>query len=387
MKKILIVNNNMKVGGVQKSLYNLLWTLGDSYDVTLMLFRKTGAYLEQLPPGIKVLETKSLFRFLGLSQGQCSGPDKLKRGFLAAVCRLFGRPAVMKLLLASQKTLPEHYHCAIAFLQNGNRKNFYGGVQEFVLHRVSAEKKAAFIHCDYRSSGANNPENNALLKQFDRIAACSDGCRRALLEILPELAEKTVTVRNCHRCDEIRAMAADPVRYDAARCNVLMVTRLAHEKGIERAIRAVSHGIRQGLPVSLHLVGSGAMEASLKDMTREQKLDEAVHFYGEQPNPYRFMQNADLLMVSSYHEAAPMVIEEARCLGLPVLTVKTTSSHEMVTQSNCGWVCENSQTGLENCLVNVLSDWENLKKMKEKMRMEPVDNALAIRQFHELIEG
>ena len=49
MKKILIVNNNMKVGGVQKSLYNLLWSLEGQYEITLCLFRATGAYLDQLP--------------------------------------------------------------------------------------------------------------------------------------------------------------------------------------------------------------------------------------------------------------------------------------------------------------------------------------------------
>ena len=45
MKKIIIVNNNMKVGGVQKSLCNLLWELDRlrEYDVTLALFSPVGA--------------------------------------------------------------------------------------------------------------------------------------------------------------------------------------------------------------------------------------------------------------------------------------------------------------------------------------------------------
>ena len=37
MKKIVIVNNNMKIGGVQKSLCNLLWSLHENYDITLVL--------------------------------------------------------------------------------------------------------------------------------------------------------------------------------------------------------------------------------------------------------------------------------------------------------------------------------------------------------------
>ena len=38
MKKLLIVNNNLNIGGVQKSLYNLLWSLPEDYEVTLYLF-------------------------------------------------------------------------------------------------------------------------------------------------------------------------------------------------------------------------------------------------------------------------------------------------------------------------------------------------------------
>ena len=48
MKKILIVNNNMKIGGVQKSLCNLLWSVADQYDITLYLFAPIGAYMHDM---------------------------------------------------------------------------------------------------------------------------------------------------------------------------------------------------------------------------------------------------------------------------------------------------------------------------------------------------
>ena len=47
MKKLLIVNNNMKVGGVQKSLCNLLWSLDPAeYHVSLLLFSKSESYFD-----------------------------------------------------------------------------------------------------------------------------------------------------------------------------------------------------------------------------------------------------------------------------------------------------------------------------------------------------
>ena len=388
MKKILFVNNNMKVGGVQKSLYNLLWALDGRYDITLLLFSKTGPYLEQLPPNVRVEECRSLFRLLGISQGECRGFDKLIRGGLVLLCRLFGRKNAMRLVLNSQKPLPEQYDCAISFLQNGNVRNFYGGVQEFVLKKVTAKKKVAFLHCDYENCGANHPTNNDLLGAFDAVAACSDGCRRAAEKVLPDIQNRCVTVRNCHRLEEIAGLAeVDPMVYAKEPTNVVMVSRLSHEKGIERALEAMAFAAAEGHTMQLHIVGSGPMEEMLRQKAAELDMAGCVHFYGEQANPYRYMKNADLFLLTSFHEAAPMVLEEARCLGLPVLTVRTTSSEEMVTAQNAGWVCENNQQALNESLTQILTNKDELEKQKRKLQSIKMDNNQALTQFVSLVEG
>lgn len=388
MKKIIIVNNNMKMGGVQKSLCNLLWGIAGSYDVTLYLFRAEGAYLDQIPSSVKVVECGSWMRFFGISQGQCRGAEKLIRGALAVVSRVLGRPVAAAIALAGQKKLPERYDCAISFLHNVGTHSLYGCCQEFVLERIDAERKVAFLHCDHRSCGGNYPDNNRRLGRFDRIAACSDGCRRAFLECVPELEKKCVTVRNCHDFDGIRRLAGqEPVIYDGDGIHVLMVGRLAHEKGVQRGIRAAAYAAGLGLNMTLHLVGDGKQRGELEALARELGIGERVRFYGEQKNPYRYMAGADLLMLSSYHEAAPMVIEEAACLNLPVLTVETTSSQEMVTLAGRGWVCENSQEALNRALAEILQEPEGLKTVKSGLGQARMDNQRALEQFARVIGG
>lgn len=386
MKKIIIVNNNMKVGGVQKSLYNLLWSIEGKYDITLCLFKKDGAYADPLPASVKVIETPGLFRYLAVGQSECRGVDKIKRGILAAFCRVFGRSCGIKILLASEKTLPEHYDCAVAFLHNGRDESFYGGVQDYVLHRVNADRKVAFIHCDYRNCGADNAYNNRIIGEFDKIAACSDGCRHAFESILPGLASKCTTVRNFHRFDEIRSLAeTDPIVYDSETVNIISVSRLSQEKGIERSIEAVVEILRKGLSVKLHIVGAGAKGRELRELAGELGVADSVIFYGEQKNPYRYMKNADLFLLTSYHEAAPMVIDEARALGIPVLTTETTSSKDMVTDMECGWVCDNTQTAISESLYAIAANRKTLADMKEKLKKRVADNKIAERQFVEVI--
>ena len=387
MKKIIIVNNNMKVGGIQKSLCNLLWSIHGRYDVTLLLFQAVGDYMNQIPADVHVLTTNSLFRFLGISQCECASiRERLQRGSLAFFCKLFGRPAVLRYMLFTQKTLPEEYDCAISFLHNGDVRHFYGGVNEFVLFKVRAQWKAAFLHCDYQNCGANHPVNNRLYQGFDRIAACSDGCRRSFAAAAPEWKERCVTVRNFHRDRAIRRMAhRECVAYRPGEFHLLFVGRLAHEKAVDRAIRAVAYAIERGIPVSLHIVGSGAMLVQLKELALMLNIGNAVCFYGEQTNPYRFMPKADLLLVTSYHEAAPMVIDEARIVGLPVLTVETTSSTEMVLDRQCGWVCENTQACLNEALTELLCNASQLEEMKKSLEDSASDWEETFRQFQLLI--
>ena len=385
MKKILIVNNNMKVGGVQKSLYNLLWALDarGGYDVTLLLFSKTGAYLEALPKGIHVVECGGPFRYLGRSQGEYASrrKDALVRGFYAAVARLCGRRAAIRLMGLTQPKWNGHYDCAVSFLHNGRRKAFYGGTQDYVLDWVSADRKVAFLHGDYGRCGANHPANNRMMARFDAIAACSDGCRQSFVTALPQLADRCFTVRNCHRYDELARLAAtDAPTYDADAVHAVLVARLTHEKGVDRAITAVAEANARGVAVHLHVVGDGPLRGELAQQAAHLGVDAAVHFYGEQTNPYRYVQPADFLLVSSYHEAAPMVIDEALSLGVPVLTTATTSSEEMVTARHGGWVCENTQTSLTDTLIRVASDPMQLAAVRSSLT-QGGDNRTALEQL------
>ena len=380
----------MKVGGVQKSLCNLLWELerDGRYDVTLFLFAPVGDYMPHLPPNVRCITAKSLFRYMGVSQGEMRGVDRLKRGFLAAVCRIFGRTTAIRIMRWSQKTLPETYDCAISFLHNGRKKLFFGGVQDFVLHCVNAKKKITFLHDDYVKCGASHDLNRKIMGEFDQIAACSDGCRKVFEAEVPELAHKSVTVRNCNNVEEIRSMAdEDPVIYDEGRINVVCAARLSPRKGVDRAIEATALMIQKGIPMTLHILGSGVEEEHLRQLVMDRHLEKDVVFYGEQANPYRFMKNANLFMLTSYHEAAPMVIDEAYILGIPVLATRTNSSDEMITERSCGWVCENSQEALNDMLIDVLENRDLLQQKKQELSLHVIDNSRAMTQFYTLVES
>ena len=129
------------------------------------------------------------------------------------------------------------------------------------------------------------------------------------------------------------------------------------------------------------------MEKMLRAWAEDMDIEELVVFHGQQENPYRFMKNAELLLLTSFHEAAPMVLEEARCLGLPVMTVQTTSSNEMVLESCSGWVCDNEQQAINEGMLELLSNRPVLKQLKNTLQNTAMDNTAAVAQFMDLIES
>lgn len=195
-----------------------------------------------------------------------------------------------------------------------------------------------------------------------------------------------MTVRNCHDYERIQQLAdTDTVDFSEKTFDIVCVSRLSHEKGLDRAIKAVSCGIQQGYPLELHIVGGGKLYNDLVETAKKEGVEDKVHFYGEQYNPYRFMRRADLLLMTSYQEAAPMIIEEAAYLGLPVLSTETCSSREMITEEKRGWVCDNSQEAIDRQLVSILNSKEEYQSVRKGLADMEFDNSRALRQFEEML--
>lgn len=366
-KKIIIVNNNMKIGGIQKALLDLLYAISPQYDVTLCLLYNAGEYLDIVPENVKIFACNSMYQYLGMSQRESKKKikDHILRTLLVSITRLFGRNISMKIISAFSPKITMEYDCAISFMHNSGKYAFYGGCNDFVISKINAKKKISFLHCDYENCGGNYKKNNKIYEKFDAIAACSEGCRRAFLRVLPHLEKKTHTVINCHNFEAIRKLSdEDPIVYDRDYINVIIVARLSPEKGIDRALYALKYAIDRGIKVILHIVGNGISKGLLSELCQNLHVEDSVIFYGSQTNPYRYMKNSDFLFIPSVHEAAPLVIDEAVCLGVPILSTQTTSSTDMIIERNCGWVCENSQEGINRKFYDILSNYDEIKRVK-----------------------
>ena len=390
-KKILIVNNNFDIGGVQKSLINLLNHIHDQYDVTLFVFSNSGTYKEMIPKSVKIIEASPLLNLLGISQKAARGKGWIKyfiRGSLALYARIINNYLPIRLLVGTQRKV-SGFDMAISFLHCSIGKLLYGGCNEFVLYRVEAKQKVAFIHCDFLHYGGNTKYNRNMYRHFDKIAAVSEGCRANFIKAVPDMSGKTFCVPNFHQYSEyIAAADADPVIYSHASnaVNIISVSRLSPEKGIIRGLEVIGVLINEGYNIKWHIIGDGEQKKLIEEKIKNDGLSGKVCLYGNQENPYRYIKNADVLFLPSYHEAAPMVINESKCLGVPVITSEIVSSKEMVVQDVEGFICKNDTESIYQTLKDALDHPEKLMICKRILAESHYNNEEAISKFSGLLD-
>lgn len=371
----------MDTGGVQKSLAELIRGIHEGYDITVCCIRKKGILLKSLPEDVRVIEAGRFAKSTEYAAGESKSlglPCCIMRVCTSAWAKLFGKAFPYFIITRLQKKL-RGYDAAISFAQPLHDKAVGNISNEFVLNCCEAKKKITFVHCDFENYGGNTPYNRSLYKKFDKIACVSDSVRLVFEKCNPDCRGKTVTVENLHDYEYIRAAANnDEVKYDGKH-TVVTVARLSEEKGLLRCVDIFGR-LKKSIPdIEWHIVGEGAQRAALEKEITERGLEKTVFLHGNRENPYRYIKNANLFLLPSYHEASPMVFWESACLGVPVLSTNTLSAVEIVEKRGLGAVCGNTSEEIERGIIKMLSE-------KTGVRKTVFGNDEAINRFAELLD-
>ena len=156
--------------------------------------------------------------------------------------------------------------------------------------------------------------DRAIYSQFDRIAAISTQTRDALTTAHPQVAAKTVTVRN----GAALRFVTPPERPDTSTPpTILTVARLARAKKIETALAAL-HQIADR-PWSYVVAGDGALRPVLEARANELGIADRVTFLGNVTDVTELLRSADIFLLPSLWEGFGLAAVEAMNAALPVV--------------------------------------------------------------------
>lgn len=367
--KLIFFHSNLNVGGIEKSLVNLINGISNLFEVELVLLNKSGKLLSELDKNVKVTSADEKLFVFGLSKQESNKKLNLylRRNFYALKRKYASNENWIKKIVSKTRLV---YDCDIAISYSDEAV-----LNELVLQKVSANKKFVFYHSDFRNKKFKNDDYINRVLQFDKYICVSESCRDVAVNCCPKLAKIADYLYNSVYINQ----EFEQYQYDKNYFNIITVARVSEEKRIDWGVEIVSKLINDGFKVRYYICGNGKQYKKIKQSVKLSNLENDIIFFGEQANPYKYIIGADLSMLLSRTESFGICLVESMLLGVPCITTNTISAKEII--SEYGFVCEHDKRDIYLKLKELIENKEELRKKIELLRSYKFSNKKNIRRF------
>lgn len=394
-KNILFCLYDMEIGGIERSLINMLEKFDyEKYRVDLLIYEHKGEFMKLIPKQVNILPEIAQYTVFRKPIIQC-----IKEGHTAtSLVRIMGKyassikakknklnegSAYIQMQLAvkySSYILPKlkkEYDLAIS----------YAWPHDIVANNISADKKMAWIHTDYSSLEVDRKIDLAAWKKFDYIASVSEECSRSFLSVYPSLNEKVRLIENITSPEFISRMSKSEQAQAIKDCdfNLISVGRYSYVKGFDIAIKALKILHDKGYTeIKWYVVGYGGLEEELKELIIENKLEKSFILLGKKENPYPYILASDIYVQPSRYEGKAVTVTEAKILGKPTIITSYPTASSQINHEVDGMICEMSPEGLADAIEKLYLDPQLREGFVAHLKRQDYLNVTELNKLYEI---
>lgn len=322
MKKIAIFQKDMSIGGIQRSLLNMLTNMDLScYEVDLFLFAEPEICDIDDLQNVNLHILRPLFYLNRLIRF-----DILRKMFIY--------------------DLPDkEYDLAIDF-------NSYSNECALCTMAVNAKKRIMWIHNDVEIEHKNSGKYRILwsmfkskFKYYDEFVAVSQGIVEPFREMTGLSDTKITVIPNTINTHQLLIKSREKIDFSVEPdiTNFIFVGRFTHQKGIDILLDYFARAVEKRKDIHLYLLGSGPEGLRISQQIEEQRLNDFVTVIDAVDNPYPYMAQMDALVLTSRHEGQGMVLWEAKALGLDLIFEKHLEKYNEVLEG-----CDDIESAILN---------------------------------------
>lgn len=346
MKKLLFAAYSLDIGGIETALVTLVNQLEEkNYDITMVLEKKQGIFLQELNPNIKIIEYT---------------PNDSKNIIKRKAINLIKRIKFIE-------KYKNKFDFAASFATYSNGSSF--------VARTASKNSCLWGHADYLTLFEQKEQEvrkffeEKKCHQFKNIIFVSKEGKESFLKVFPELEEKTRVCNNLINEEKISKMAEETIelKKDEEKFTFINVGRHDEkQKKLTRVIAAAKRLKQENKAFKILLVGDGQDSKMYQELVKKENLTDTIFFLGKKQNPYPYFKIADCVILSSDYEGYPVVFLESFILNRPILTTKV-SDYEEVEQGY-GLVAEKTEEDIYQKMKQILEKGFTLeKKFNSKM--------------------
>lgn len=354
-KKILFINGHMNVGGIEKSLLDLLNHINyEKYDISLLLLEDLGDYVPLINKNIKILfyDTSNVYGPLitTLLKNFKKGNFKNILYRIIILCSRFINPKCYKIL---NFLLPinKYYDVAIAYRPDE--------CANILAYCINSQKKLLWWHLgDCTLSKKQINKTTIVWKKIDMIITVSKACQQMLKIKFSTLSERIVILPNMINEEELEYASGEVSPFkDKSNLNFVTVSRLFIEKHVENIVDIVIYLIKENITqFKWYIIGDGDLFESIQQKIHTHKLEKWIIMMGRKKNPYPYIKYADILIHTSYIEAQCTTMLESMALKTPCVITKTKNPQDFTIDNYNCLIAEQEISSLSQNLINLINN-------------------------------
>lgn len=216
------------------------------------------------------------------------------------------------------------------------------------------------------------------LHRYDEIVIIANGMREQINRLFPEISNDKIKllynvfdfkrIREMANCDNSLSEYEMKLLKHPYICTVVRIDEA--QKDITSLLKALAFlNNSKQLNVKLYIIGDGPDFNNIEKLIEQLGLTHYVSMLGKKTNPYLWIMNSILFVLSSKMEGLPTVIIEAMILGKFVISSDCkTGPYEITLGGKCGDLFPVSDyVELANLILHALAD--------EKYRQSKIDCA------------
>jgi glycosyltransferase involved in cell wall biosynthesis len=387
MKKVLFVAPSLKAGGIERALVNQINSLDfDKYDVYLYLFSETGSYINQINRNVHIVCSNFVMSCIGKSRVEARKhfTMALMRAILALIARLIGSLRLFNILYKMMPNIGP-FDWAISYVHNGNDRSLYYGANKFVIEKVKACKKIAWIHSDYVGLNMRTQASDDEYRKMDCVVNVTNFMKRRFDELKLVPLDKSFTVYNRINSDEMICESLSPFKKEQNRFIIITTGRVESRKGTYKLCVIAKRLVEKGDDFRWYFIGDGVDMKKCSEFVQANNLERYVCFLGSLDNPYPYVKNSNLYVSASETETFGYSIVEALTFNVPVVALKYDAIGEILENGNNGVICETLDSMCDEIHKNITNP-QNYYDLKQKAKLLMDYNLMNDVQFEEVLK-
>lgn len=351
-KKLLIHNGNISIGGQEKMLMEFLNILDSKkYEILLLIEENNGKrndYIDRIPKWIdyKFLTTEEFMNKIEKYQGSKNFLGKLYYSHLLKLKKKISLKELKKYL---------NFSDIIIDYDMGLLRN---------LHKINLQNKK-IIGWSHAGNGEllRKKQKRENVNKYDCIVTINETMKEGYLKNYNN--KEVVKIYNFLDFDLINKKSEEKMEEDYGKY-IISIGSLTKNKNHELLINAFKI-LKDKYKVSekLLIVGEGKERENLEKQIRELNLGNDILLLGQKENPYKYIKNSELYVLSSKNESFSLTLVEAMFLKKLVISVKSNGPIEILENNKYGVLIENDADEIAEKINYYLRNEDERKKYEE----------------------